>query len=1116
MRRRILPGRVVRMIAIAFCVSSGLFAAVDFQRQIRPILSDDCFTCHGPDQSSRMAGLRLDTRDGASATRKNGTPIVPGSSAHSLMIERITAQDPARRMPPPSSHKTLSDQQIAILRSWIDEGAEYKETWSFVKPVRPSLPAVKNNSWVRNPIDRFILARMEAAGFSPAPEADRRTLARRVSLDITGLPPAPAEVEAFVNDKTPDAYEKLVDRLLASPRYGEHRAHYWLDAARYSDTNGFSFDNYRDMWPWRDWVIQAFNRNMPYSQFVTEQLAGDLLPKPTMDQLIATGFNRNNETNNENGLIEEEYEEIYAKDRADTFGAVFLGLTTGCTTCHDHKFDPISQKDHYALEAFFRNNNQKVMDGNRPDMPPYIFVPRPEDRARWAELSARREALRSTLSAMRRVPNNAFDQWRVARGRANVKAPLTPGDELVAVSAQDFNAIPAETSSRPAPGMRRVRTPWSDTGAFQFDGKSTISLPHLDYIDADKPFSIAVWVNLANIRYHKGITAGVKFMTIASQLKFRASPGEMTTGWQVDIDQGVPEMRLYGDAKGEPDRGISNGLELDGGGRAICALGLQNAPLKTGVWYHLTFTYDGSRNQRGMSIYVNGVAVPVERDGGYALENSYAVSALQGSMKNNAPITLGSAARQEGFLEGSIGDFRVFNRVLTEEEAREAAAAPLMANAVAKDTGQLSDDEKDALKLYFLNHYDPDYRKSADELAHVSLQRRSIEMDSPMYDGRNSALDVRTAERKATGGYAATAMIMQENPESRPIAHILNRGAYDQPGDEVEPNVPAVLPPMPASYPKNRLGLARWLVDGNNPLTARVAVNRYWQEIFGTGIVRTAEDFGAQGENPSHPELLDFLALEFQDKGWDVKKLIRLIVTSATYRQSSIVSKQAQAQDPEDRLLERSPRYRIDAEMVRDYALAAGGLLKTAIGGPPVRTYQPEGVWEATAMGRSNTHDYVQDHGGDLYRRSVYLFWKRGAPPTEMDVFGAPSRESCVVRRERTNSPLQALVTLNDTQFVEAARSLAEHSMLESATLDGQVDSMSMRVLSRRLEPAERQHVTASYRKLFAFYQDHAADARKLVAVAESKPHAQLSLTELAALTMLANELLNLDEALNK
>ncbi len=1112
--------RLALPIAIAVCASSGLFAAVDFQRQIRPILSDNCFTCHGPDQSSRMDGLRLDTRDGATAARKNGTPIMPGDSAHSLLVQRITAPDPARRMPPPIAHKTLSDRQIATLKSWIDEGAEYKETWSFVKPVRPVLPAVKNNAWVRNPIDRFILARVEAAGLSPAPEADRRTLARRVSLDITGLPPPPAGVEAFVNDKTPDAYQKLVDRLLASPRYGEHRAHYWLDAARYSDTNGFSFDNYRDMWAWRDWVVTAFNRNMPYSQFVTEQLAGDLLPKPTMDQLIATGFNRNNETNNENGLIEEEYEEIYAKDRADTFGAVFLGLTTGCATCHDHKFDPISQKDHYALEAFFRDNNQKVMDGNRPDMPPYIFVPRPEDRARWAALSTRREALRGTLLAMRQAPGKAFDQWLASKGQANVKAPLTPGDELVAVSAQDFNAIPADTSqipnSRSAPGMRRVRTPWSDTGAFQFDGKSTISLPHLDYIDADKPFSLALWVNLANIRYHKGITAGASFMTIASQLKFRASAAEMTTGWQVDLDQGVPEMRLYGDAKGEPDRGISNGLQLDGGGRAICALGLQNAPLKPGVWYHLTFTYDGSRKQRGMSIYVNGVNMPVERDGGYALENSYAVSALQGSLKNDAPITLGSAARQEAFLEGAIGDFRVFNRVLTEEEAREVAAAPVMANAVAKDVAQLSDDEKGALKLYFLNHFDPDYQKAADELARVSLERRSIEMNSPMFDGRNSALDIRKAERKSSGGYAATAMIMQENPESRPMAHILHRGAYDQLGDAVEPNVPAALPPMPVSYPKNRLGLARWLVDGNNPLTARVAVNRYWQEIFGTGIVRTSDDFGAQGENPSHPELLDYLALEFQDKGWDVKKLIRLIVTSATYRQSSIVSNEAHAQDPEDRLLERSPRYRIDAEMVRDYALEAGGLLKTTVGGPPVRTYQPEGVWEATAMGKSNTHDYVQDHGSDLYRRSVYLFWKRGSPPTEMDVFGAPSRETCVVRRERTNSPLQALVTLNDTQFVEAARNLAEHSMLAGATLDGQIDYMSMRVLARRLEPAERQVLTAGYRKLFAFYEGNAADAHKLVAVGESKVNARLSFTQLAALTMLANELLNLDEALNK
>jgi hypothetical protein len=1109
--------------------SSGLFAAVDFQREVQPILSDNCFNCHGPDSSSRMVGMQLDTFEGATAPRKNGTPIVPHDSSKSLILQRITATDPNRRMPPLFSHKNaLTPQQIATLKAWIDEGAEYKKHWAFVTPVKATPPAVKNEAWARSPIDKFVLARIEAAGLSPAPEADRHTLVRRVALDLTGLPPAPADVDAFVNDKSPGAYEKMVDRFLASPRYGEHRAHYWLDAARYADTNGFSYDNYRDVWPWRDWVIKAFNRNMPFNQFAVEQLAGDLLPNPTMDQLIATGFGRNNDTNNENGLIEEEYEEIYAKDRADTFGTVFLGLTTACATCHDHKFDPISQKDHYAVEAFFRNNHQMVMDGNRPDMPPYIFVPRPEDRARWEDLSTRRESLRGTLLAMRAAENPGFDKWLASKAQANIQVPLAKADELATIGAQTLD-------SSQSPGVKLAKAPWSDTAALQFDGKSSITLPHTDYLDADKPFSVTLWVNAANIRYHKGLSGSGNAMTIASQMKSaprgRGAPppaagnGDdaetaplntpLPTGWQIDLDQGVPEMRLYGDAKGETPRGIANGVNLDTGGRAIRAFGLQNEPLKPGVWYHLTFTYDGSRKQRGMSLYVNGVNVPIERNGGYALQNPYAVSALQGSMKNDSPLILGSAGKT-GLFEGSIADLRFYNRVITEGEARVVAAAPVIAGAVTKDPAQLSDAEKDALKLYFLSHNDSDYRKTAAEFASVSAERRTIEVTSPMADARNSAVDVVKPEGK-TASYAATAMIMQENTDSKPMAHVLYRGAYDQPREAVEPGVPTALPPMPASYPKNRLGLAQWLVDGNNPLTARVAVNRYWQEIFGTGIVRTSEDFGTQGEVPSHPELLDWMAVEFQDSGWDVKKLLKLMVTSATYRQSSAITPEAEAKDPEDRLLERSPRYRIDAEMVRDYALEASGLLKPTIGGPPVRTYQPAGIWEAVAIGKSNTHDYVQDHGDDLYRRSLYLLWKRGAPPPEMDVFGAPTREECTVRRERTNSPLQALVTLNDTQFVEAARNLAERSMLASNNnLNGEIDYMSARVLARDLKPEEKQVITASYRKLLVYYDSNVADARKLLAVGESKANARLSVPQLAALTMLANEFLNLDEAVNK
>ncbi|PWT98413.1 MAG: hypothetical protein C5B51_29410 [Terriglobia bacterium] len=1070
----------IRVLALAALFGSGALLAqnlsspVDFERVIRPILSDNCFACHGPDESTRMAGLRLDTREGALARRPHGVAIMPGKPDESLLIRRVFEADIAKRMPPPFAHKTLTDTQKEFLRNWIAEGAPWKVHWSFVRPVRPALPRVTPESWVRNSIDRFIFAKLQSAGLRPAAEADRRSLIRRASLDTRGLPPSPHEIDTFLNDKSPDAYEKMIDRFLASPHYGEHRAHYWLDAARYGDTNGLHYDNYRGgIWNYRDWVVSAFNRNLSYDKFVIEQLAGDLLPNPTLDQLIATGFSRNNVTTNENGVIEDEVAVMYSKDRADTTATVFLGLTVACATCHDHKFDPITQKDHYALEAFFNNTTQMIMDDNRPDAPPIVLVPRPEHRTQWLALNQRRDSLRKKLADLQKAPNPAFETWLRQRDKV-LAPPLSASTELLAVWPDSGIKVSRRGVRRELPlpkGVTVSRAPLAAGEALDFDGQSVVELPNMDVIDADKPFSISLWVYVPKIVRFPGLTGSrTGNPVIVSQLTNNGISDSDTDdpsvskdrGWIINLDQGVPALRLFGD-----------------GGKVMRALALRNAPLAERAWTHLTFTYDGSRKEEGLSLYVNGTAVPIER-GGFGIQNANVTQRLAGTLKNAAPIRFGGEGNTATF-QGSIAGFRIVDRVITEEEAQLLADWSEMAGFGSQS----------ALRLYYLHEYDPEYRRLLNEMAEVNAARTAIENG------------------------AATAMVMQERPDSKATAHILFRGLYDQPREEVEANSPSALPPMPPTYPRNRLGLARWLVNGENPLTSRVAVNRFWQEIFGSGIVTTAGDFGAQGEAPSHPELLDWLAVEFRESGWDVKRLLRLILTSATYRQSAVSSAEARQKDPENRLLSRGPRFRLDGEMARDLALSASGLLVTKLGGPPVKPYQPAGVWEATSMPASNTKQYTQDHGEDLYRRSLYTLWKRSAPPASMDVFDGPTRESCVVRRERTDTPLQALVVMNDPQFVEAARQLAAHAMANKS-FNERLDYMTIRLLGRTFEASERAIVERSFKAFLSHYDLHPSDAGKLLKVGESDVDRKLPPAELAALTMAANQLFSLDETLNK
>ena len=1035
--------------------------AVDFQRDVRPILSDNCFQCHGPDSKTRMAELRLDTREGAFGQRKSGTPIVAGDPQSSLLYQRIATKDPARRMPPAFTNKELTTEQIDLLKRWIEEGASWELHWSFRTLERPEPAAVNNEAWVRNVIDRFILARLEAEGLEPAPEADRRTLIRRLSLDLTGLPPTPEQVEAFVHDSAENAYEKLVQRLLDSPHWGEHRGRYWLEAARYADTHGLHIDNYREMWPYRDWVIQAFNRNVAFDRFTIEQLAGDLLPNPTLEQRIATGFHRCNVTTDEGGVILEEVEAIYAKDRVDTTGTVWLGLTVACATCHDHKFDPIATKDFYSLSAFFRNTTQFALDGNVSDPPPIVVVPRLEERSRWEELKRKLAQVASRMQAKVSSADEKFETWLASGEYRAVEAPLGKSSEVLTLSLNGRVAVnlPDRQVHIDLPeGVSLGAGPEEDRKALQFAKEAWAELPNIEQLDAERPFSIAVWV------YHP---KSDEDFSVVSQFDHK----DKWRGWSLSIDRHVPGFKMVGDD-----------------GKYIEIKPTHLAQMEGGTWNHVAVSYDGSSERAGLNFYLNGRVVPTR--------GTEYFSKIKGNIRISQPILLGKQVNEIDTWDlagGAIADFRVFNRTLTVEQARLVSLWPALERARNKQPSELTEDEREALYLYYLNRKDEEYSQLAARLRELQLERREV-------------------RRRG-----AVTHVMHERSDAKPFAHILYRGAYNQPRDRVEPATPAALPPMPASLPRNRLGLAKWLVDDSNPLTARVAVNRFWQEVFGTGIVKTSDDFGSQGEPPSHPKLLDWLAVEFRESGWNVKGLFRLMVTSATYRQAAATSEEKLAKDAENRLLSRGPRYRMDAEMLRDYALAASGLLVPKIGGPSVKPYQPPGVWKTVAMPDSNTSIYEQDQGDKLYRRSLYTFWKRAAPPASMETFNAPTRENCTVRRERTNTPLQALVTMNDTQFVEAARYLAQKTLQEAREgFDSRLDYMTLRLLARKLQEKERAVARGAYKDFLAYYQQNSGDAEKLLATGESKPAEALPEAESAAWTMLANQIMNLDEVLNK
>jgi hypothetical protein len=1013
-----------RMLAPLALVLAPILAtagddAPHYNHDVRPILIENCFACHGPDSASRKADLRLDRREDAVEMGA----IEPGKPDESTLVERIHSDDKFEMMPPPGSHKTLTAEQKEILERWIAQGAEYEPHWSLIAPVRPEPPKVADASWGRTPIDAFILATMEARGLKPAPEADRRTLARRVSLDLVGLPPKPAEVEAFVADASPDAYEKYVDSLLQSPAWGEHRGRYWLDAARYADTHGYHFDNYREMWSYRDWVIDAFNADMPFDRFTIEQLAGDLLPNPTLSQLVASGFNRCAMSTNEGGTIAEENLVGYTRDRTETVGSVFLGLTVGCAICHDHKFDPLPQRELYELSAFFNNTTQPAYDGNVKDSAPVVPVPRAEDAARWEALPALIAAAGSEADARAKEARGPFDAWL---------AEQTP-EKLAAAAPSEALALSVGLPNR-GEGTPRVEFQSAAIGDFE----------------KDQPFSFGAWIKVPA----KGAAGAVLA---------RMDESRGHRGWDLWLSGRRIGTHIIGDWPKD----------------ALRVLTAEDVPAD--VWTHVLITYDGKGKASGVKIHVDGKprATTITND------------SLASSTRIDVPLKVGSRHVGAKLNDVGIAEVRVYARELAAAEAVDLAGLGRASDLVAKPADQRPAAEVDAAFAWWLATRDPAARESTAKLAALEKERADI---------------------MARG---TVAYVMKEKAEEA-AAFLLFRGEYDQRRDPLKAGTPHALPPMPEELPRNRLGFAQWLLRPEHPLTSRVTVNRFWQEVFGQGLVVTTGDFGVSGELPSHPELLDWLAVEFRESSWDVKRFFKLLVTSSTYRQSAAATPEKLEMDPSNRLLARGPRFRMDAEMVRDYALAVSGLLVDKLGGPSVRPYQPDGVWEAVAMPESNTKNYVQDKGEGLYRRSLYTFWKRAAPPASMETFNAPNREVCTVRRERTDTPLQALVTLNDTQFVEAARVLAQRVTAEAPTFEARIDALARRVLARPFREEEASVVRESLARLASYYEAHPDDAEKLLAVGEAPREPDVPAAEAAAWTMLANQILNMDEVLNK
>ena len=1050
---------------------------IDFNNDIKPILSDRCFACHGPDNNTREAGLRLDIASAATAELPESPghyAIVPGNLKRSRLMDRLTTDNPEEVMPPPASNLTLSAEEKAYLFKWIEQGAEYKQHWSFIPPVQPDIPQITDPSWKEHPIDAFIGARLEQENMAPSEEASRETLIRRVTFDLTGLPPTLEEIDSFLSDTEPDAYERVVDRLLASPAYGERMTNAWLDVARYADSHGYQDDGMRNVWPWRDWVITSFNENMPFNEFIQWQLAGDLLPDPTKEQLLATAFNRHHMQSQEGGIVPEEYRTEYVADRTHTVGTAFLGLTLQCARCHDHKYDPISQKEYYQLFGYFNSINEF---GNIPyagEAAPTVILPDEEATAELAELERAIVETEELADPLHPRYDAGFDAWlesTMEKSTADFQPARLlayyPLDELNAFSFS--NTVNPEWSAKlsgdhdfPVPivegkfgnAIQLNGETWFDAGVDRF------------YFERNEPFSLSIWFQPLS-----DSVAGP--LVGKSGGYFNGNRGYMLA----INDDGTLHASLN---HVFPD----NSIELR-----------SQEKIKPGAWQHVVMTYDGSSRANGLHLYLNGARLKTE-----VIADNLQKSIVETYNFYRDELTNwgGAGTLRIGFVDGNqtrledvvADELRVYGRALTLFEAQLLAGFedPLR-SILNKEPALWSDEERKALRVLYLE------------------QR-------PAYQEQVSTLEALRGRQNEIMTVQQEVMITRDRKEPRPT-FILDRGLYDAPREQVEPGTPEILPAIDPDQPANRLALANWLLDEKHPLTARVQVNRFWQQYFGQGLVKTPDDFGNQGALPSHPQLLDWLAVHFQQSGWDVKALQRLMVTSKTYRQSSVAPPSMRERDPENLLLARGPSYRMSAEMIRDNALAVSGLLNRKIGGPSVHPYQPTGLWKQLAT--RNETVYNQDTGDKLYRRGMYTVWKRSSPPPSLMSFDAADRDYCVVKRQKTSTPLQSLILLNDPQYVEAARVLAERMQKEGGdTLEDKITFAFRLLTSRHPTVHESTQLSRLYQEEYAAFSSAPEEALALLGVGEYPRDERLDAISTAGLTVVASTIMNFDEAYMK
>ncbi|AKD57373.1 DUF1553 domain-containing protein [Spirosoma radiotolerans] len=1121
-------------------VEASLPEKVDYNLHVKPILSDRCFACHGPDKAKQQAGLRLDTPEGAyQALAKSGhKAIVPGNLAKSELVSRIISTDPEEMMPTPKSNLTLTAEEKAILIRWVEQGAEYKEHWSLIAPVTPKIPKVTDEKWAINDIDRFILAKQEAKKLGHAPEADKTTLLRRVSLDLTGLPPTPAEVDAFLADKSPNAYEKVVNRLLSSPHYGERQAVEWLDVARYADTDGYQDDGLRTMWPYRDWVIRAYNRNLSFDRFITWQLAGDLLPnlatsKDKRDKLIATAFNRNHQQSQEGGIVDEEYRTEYVADRTNTFGKAMLGLTVECARCHDHKYDPISQKDYYSLFAFFNSNNDRGQIPYNGEAAPTITLTKPETEAKLRFIREQLTPIQQQLNPNRPDYQQRFGQWLAKNptvtsidsgllahytfdeaDRADIGAYVKAKNEER--KREDEKKKVAEEANRKKEGIAKLgksndkkpekKEPvkrktkedlWKDPrNAFANTVNDT--LPARLGGDPDKvPY--AVPGRFGKARY----LAGDSFIELPGNFGAFEQNEPFTISSWFNLAKPNMALTLMGRTTGPMDGQRGYQLDLLGDGRlkltfnhvwpanAIDIESVDKVPVHQ--WFQVAFAYDGTGQAKGIALYLNGRPIRTK-----VITDNLMHSMVFGKDRTHWAQHNFYVGRMHDYFykDFAVDELRIYNRCLTPLEMPGLAGQPdALRAALQTPVANRTPAQRTGLYTYYVRTQDPAY-----------------------HDAYAKAMELRGEQIKLYTN-SDQVMVMQERSVPRET-HLLKRGAYDAPGEVVTPAVLHSLNPLPEGMPKNRLGLAKWLLAPENPLFSRVMVNRMWQQYFGQGLAKNSDDFGNQGALPSHPELLDYLAIKFRNMGdlksggqWNTKAMHKMIVMSATYRQASSVPENVREIDPDNTFLTRGPSYRMSAEQVRDNALAASGLLTQRVGGPSVRPYQPAGIWEALAT--RNAVKYVQSQGDSLYRRSMYTIWKRSSPAPMMLNFDAAERHTCVVKRQKTSTPLQALVTLNDPQFVEAARVLAQH-LLPVTNASAGITAVFKAVVSRPARPEELTLVNQLYTEELADFKKNPKRANELLSVGEYPVDKHINRAELAAWTVVASTIMNFDEAIIK